>query len=231
MCDSDCFKWATKNLSEKDIRGKKIIEVGSYDVNGSLRYFIELLEPKKYIGVDIVMGPGVDIVCPAEKLVKKFGKNSFDVVISTCMLEHTREWKASVSNIKNICKQNGIIIIIVPSQWGFHPYPYDYWRFSKKDLRDIFQDCDIEKLDEDIRPPSLVYAKMIKPRKFFEKNLSSFSIYSMIVNKKIKVLNDKDFNNFHYKFLVLRHGIMKLIFKLGIFLFKIDKLSKNLNTT
>ncbi|HLC94538.1 MAG TPA: methyltransferase domain-containing protein [Patescibacteria group bacterium] len=225
----DCFRWVAKNLSEKEIKGKKIIEVGSYDVNGSLRYIIELLKPKEYIGVDIERGSGVDIICSAEKLIERFGKNSFDVVISTCVLEHVRDWKTSVSNIKNVCRENGVIIIIVPSQWGFHPYPQDYWRFSRKDMQKIFQDCDIQELDEDINVPSLVYAKFVKPRKFVEKDLSLFALYSIITNRKIKTLTDKDFYNFHYRFLTLRHKIMKLILKLGIFLFRIDRLSNNIN--
>ena len=111
MCDINCIRWGAKNLTKDEIRGKTVIEVGSYDVNGSLRYIVELLEPAKYIGVDIVKGPGVDIICPAENLVERFGKESFDVVISTCTLEHVRNWKKAISNMKNICRPKGIFLV------------------------------------------------------------------------------------------------------------------------
>lgn len=69
MCDMNCIKWGAKNLSREEVLGKRVIEVGSYDVNGSLPYIAELLGPAAYIGVDVVKGPGVDIVCSAENLV------------------------------------------------------------------------------------------------------------------------------------------------------------------
>ena len=74
MCNVDCIRWGAKNLTKEEIKGKTVIEVGSYDVNGSLRYIVELLEPAEYMGTDVMKGPGVDIICPAENLVERFGK-------------------------------------------------------------------------------------------------------------------------------------------------------------
>jgi len=53
MCHVSCIVFGVKNLTKKEINNKKVIEVGSYDVNGSLRPIIELFKPKEYIGVDI----------------------------------------------------------------------------------------------------------------------------------------------------------------------------------
>ncbi|MEQ8994940.1 MAG: hypothetical protein RID53_00355 [Coleofasciculus sp. B1-GNL1-01] len=41
-----------KNLDKSEIRGKRIIDVGSYDFNGSIRPLIESWKPAEYIGVD-----------------------------------------------------------------------------------------------------------------------------------------------------------------------------------
>ena len=70
----DCgIVFGVKNLNLEEIKGKKIIEVGAYDVNGSLRPIIESwAEPAEYIGVDIVRGPGVDVVCMAERMINVF---------------------------------------------------------------------------------------------------------------------------------------------------------------
>ena len=111
MCHVSCIVFGVKYLSPGDVQGKDIIEVGSYDFNGSLRSIIELWNPRTYIGVDIVAGPGVDLICNAENLMEKFQNNSFDIVISTELLEHVKDFRKVISNLKNICKPDGLIII------------------------------------------------------------------------------------------------------------------------
>jgi SAM-dependent methyltransferase len=133
--------FAAKNLDKSEIKGKRVIDVGSYDFNGSIRPLIESWEPAEYIGVDILDGASVDVVCNADDLVDKFGKESFDVVLSLEMLEHSRNWKRSISNIKNICKPNGIILITTRS-YGYpcHGFPNDFWRYELEDMKHIFSD-------------------------------------------------------------------------------------------
>lgn len=88
MCNVDCFQWIANNITIDEVKNKKVVEVGSFNVNGSLRAVIEMLDTAEYIGTDIVEGPGVDEVCPAQDLVKKFGDNSFGIVVSTCVLKN-----------------------------------------------------------------------------------------------------------------------------------------------
>jgi predicted SAM-dependent methyltransferase len=87
MCHPSCIEFVMRNLSREEIEGKKVIEIGSYNVNGSVQQYIKSFNPKMYLGVDITEGPNVDIICNAENLVEKFGKESFDIVISNEMLE------------------------------------------------------------------------------------------------------------------------------------------------
>lgn len=207
----DCLKWAAKNLEKGAVKGKRVIEVGSFDVNGSLRYIVELMEPSEYIGVDIKEGPGVDIICPGENLVDQFGRESFDVVISTCVLEHTRDWRSNISNIKNICKPKGTILIIVPIDWPYHEWPFDFWRFKRKDIEEIFSDCSILTLEEDDKKPSLAYVLIRKPEQFTEIDLSGHKLFSVIVNKRVKEIQDKDFRCFHFRRLLLKNRIKNLL--------------------
>lgn len=93
MCSISCVAYAAKALSKGEVRGKKVIEIGACDINGSIKSVIEFLRPIEYIGVDVQKGPGVDIVCNAENLVEIFGKESFDVVVSIELLEHVRDWR------------------------------------------------------------------------------------------------------------------------------------------
>jgi SAM-dependent methyltransferase len=218
MCNANCIIFGATMLSKAEVEGKRVIEVGSYCVDGSLRPIIESWSPGEYVGVDIQPGPGVDVLCPAEKLVEEFGKDSFDVVISTCVLEHIKNWKESVSNMKNVCKPNGILLIIVPSEWAFHAFPHDYWRFTKEDMINIFEDCNIAILKEDDSPPSLVYAKIIKNVNFVEKDLTGYQIYSIILNERTGQINDIDYERFIRK-VVIKTKITDFIKKIGTKLF------------
>ncbi len=215
MCNVNSIKWGIKNLTEQDVQGKRILEVGSYDVNGSLRYGTELLKPAEYIGVDIEKGPGVDIICSSDDMVQKFGENSFDVVLSTCLLEHVRHWKNAVTNMKKVCKPNGIILMIVPSQWPFHEFPYDFWRYTKEDIKNIFSDCEILTLEEDHHKPSLVYAKIKKPSEFTENDLTDYQLHSVVTNKKTNEIQDRDLQSFYFRYLVFKNKTIHKLLELG----------------
>ncbi len=92
MCSVSVIEFFIENIRKGEFEGKKVLEVGSKYVNGSVRPLIErFCHPKEYIGVDIDWGKYVDLVLPAEKLVKHFGYEHFDVVISTEMLEHVKD--------------------------------------------------------------------------------------------------------------------------------------------
>ena len=82
MCNKNCIRFAEATLQQPEIQGKKIIEVGSLNVNGTLRPLIESFKPKLYVGTDIVKGRGVDVVCRAEDLLHAFPKSSFDLTSS-----------------------------------------------------------------------------------------------------------------------------------------------------
>lgn len=124
-------------------KAKRVLEVGSGDVNGSVRPAVEAHSPKEYIGTDFMAGPRVDQVVDAVDLVKAFGKNSFDVVISTEMLEHAEHWRECVNAMKAVTRD---LLIITTRGPGFplHSYPHDWWRYTTDDFERIFKDFDIE---------------------------------------------------------------------------------------
>ena len=180
------------------------MEVGSRNVNGSLRPIIERSSPADYIGVDIENGPGVDMICDADKLVDVFGSNKFDLVVSMEMLEHVKDWQKVISNIKKACNPGGVILITTRS-YGFHyhAYPYDFWRYEMNDMKEIFNDCEILALESDGSLPG-VFIKAKKPSDFQENNLLNYGLYSMITNKRIPKIEDKDFRCKHYRQTIMR---------------------------
>jgi len=196
MCNAQCIIFGATILKKDEVEGKRVIEVGSSDVNGSLRPILESWNPAEYVGIDIEPGPGVDLICPADQLLEKFGQDSFDVVLSTCVLEHIKDWRGAISNMKKVCKPNGILLVIVPSDWPFHAFPHDYWRFAKEDIENIFSDSEILVLTKDKEKPSLVYTKVRKPENFSERDLSGYQLYSIILNKKKEDITEDEYNEF-----------------------------------
>lgn len=112
-----------EHVDEKEIEGKRVLEVGSKYVNGSIRPFIERFRPRDYLGVDIELGKLVDIVLPAERLVEYFGEEVFNVVIATELLEHVKDWKAVINNMKGILTNGGCIYISRPVLRVSHTMP------------------------------------------------------------------------------------------------------------
>lgn len=117
---------------------------------------------------------------------------------STEMLEHVLDWKNVISNIKNLCKPGGTILITTRSQgFVYHPTPRDFWRFEKEDMEKIFSDTEIIKLEDDYMHPG-VFIKAKKPQNFTENDLSDFKVYSIITNERTNKLTKNNYKNLHY---------------------------------
>ncbi len=114
-----------------------MIEVEAYEVLGSLRPIVESWGPRAYLGVDIVSGNGVDEICDAEDLLERYGPERFDIVISTEMIEHTRNWKKVGSNLKHLCRPGRHFVTTRSRGFHYHAYPYDYWRYEPEDIREV----------------------------------------------------------------------------------------------
>ena len=161
--------------------------MGSRNVNGTVRPIITKFNPSEYIGIDLLPGDCVDIVLSAEKAVEHFGRESFDVVVSTEMLEHVYSWKQVVWNMKEVLKKEGTLFLTTRSYgFGLHDYPSDYWRFEIEDFEVVFKDFKIINLEKDPEAPG-VFLKAIKPLDWKPIDLLStpFSVYSIREGKRI----------------------------------------------
>lgn len=106
--------------------GGSILEVGSLDVNGSLRHHSPTVD--RYVGLDFSPGEGVDHVItnlepwPVED-------SSFDLVIASSVLEHDPHfWDTFVEMVRK-ARPGGHIYLNAPSNGWVHRYPLDCWRF------------------------------------------------------------------------------------------------------
>ncbi len=142
--------WGRYVIQPGDVADKAVLEVGSQNVNGTFRDFIEPMGPDSYTATDAYPGDGVEFVVPAEQLVTEYGVNRFDTVVSTEMLEHCEHWQAAVWNMMAVTKPGGLLVVTTRSPgFGWHDYPSDHWRFTVADFRLIFDSFVVENLEPD----------------------------------------------------------------------------------
>lgn len=103
-----------------------IVEIGSQNVNGSLRSVAP--EGCEYIGVDFVNGNGVDVILE-DPYSLPFADGVADVVLASSVFEHSSFFWILYLEIMRIVKPGGLFYLNVPSNGPFHRYPVDCWRF------------------------------------------------------------------------------------------------------
>ncbi len=104
----------------------KILEIGSQDINGTLRDHCP--RNAEYIGLDFEKGKGVDVVI-AGTSDWNIPDDHFDMIMASSVFEHDKTfWKTFLEMCKKI-KTGGHIYINAPSNGTIHRYPKDYWRF------------------------------------------------------------------------------------------------------
>ncbi len=133
----NCYDLAGR-LIKKYLTGDKynIADIGSYDVNGTLK---PLLEQWDYTGLDIVTGPNVDrVVHPYD-----FGKDEFDVIVTANCMEHVEDLKAWSRAVMKLLQKGGVFIAITPFEIHEHRYPVDCWRVLPDGMRFLFKEMEI----------------------------------------------------------------------------------------
>jgi len=86
--------------------GTRVLEVGSLNINGSVRQFFD--DSTEYGGCDLGEGPGVDLVCLAHEL--PFADGYFDVAISCECFEHDRHWQKTFQKMIDLVRDGGLVL-------------------------------------------------------------------------------------------------------------------------
>jgi len=194
MCNAEVIEWFVDIILDypEEFKNKRILELGSKSVNGSARHIIEkMCSPKEYMGIDIEKGKFVDLVLPAEQIIDHFAEESFDVVISTEMLEHVKDWRLVIDSIKKVLRLGGLVYITTRS-YGFpyHGYPFDYWRYEESDMRKIFSDFKL--LDIKTQEPTSagLFLRAMKTGSQEKIKLKDISLYSIAIGKRTTKISE-----------------------------------------
>jgi len=100
------FIKSVKNHFPEYFSGKQILEVGSLNINGTVRDFFT---NSYYVGIDVAEGNGVDVVCEGQNFDAP--TDSFDVAISCECFEHNPHWVATFQNMYRMVRPGGIVIM------------------------------------------------------------------------------------------------------------------------
>jgi len=164
-------------------------------------------------------GPGVDELLDVCNLVEKYGACSFDVLLSTEVIEHVRDWRRAIWNMKTVLRPGGWLLLTTRSP-GFriHDYPHDYWRFEKGDIPSILRDFTIGRLEEDpIAPGVFLLAQRNTAQEALD--LSYHRLYSVARCKRIRNLSSLDILLYHirlgtlWRVKMLRHATLRGIIR------------------
>lgn len=105
---AQAFAFVRRALEGRDLAGAAVLELGSYNVNGSVRPLFVERGIASYHGIDRREGPGVDEMADAAE----YGaRNKFDVVVTTEMLEHAPDPQACIQMAKRALKPGGLLIV------------------------------------------------------------------------------------------------------------------------
>ena len=114
---------------------QSVLDVGCGD-KPYLPYFHGVAN--EYVGLDVHPGPHTDVVGAAESL--PFEDNSFDVVISTQMLEHVPDPPRVVREAHRVLRPDGVLLLSTHGTTIYHPYPTDFWRWTQEGLVKLLGD-------------------------------------------------------------------------------------------
>jgi SAM-dependent methyltransferase len=96
------------------VENARTIEIGSCDVNGTLRG--TFAGAHAYVGVDLEQGPGVDLVAFGHEVDESDG--AFDVAVSGSCFEHDPHWRDTFSNMVRLTRPGGLVAFTCASK-GF----------------------------------------------------------------------------------------------------------------
>lgn len=147
---------------------------------------------KRVYNIDLIPYKDVDIVANILKL--PFKDHSVEGAISVETLEHIPGPLKAVSEIRRILKPSGLILSVVPFMEGYHASPFDYTRWTKAGVLELFGDFEMIEIGVGNGPTSSFLWMMQE----WLATLLSFNIYSlykffisvlMIVTSPLKLLD------------------------------------------
>ena len=105
----------------------KVLDVGSMNIKDKGTYKQLLTDDWDYTGIDLALGPNVDVVLE-DPFVYPFEDNTFDVVLCGQVMEHCVNPFKLMKECARVLKPRGLFFGVAPYNAMPHRYPVDCWR-------------------------------------------------------------------------------------------------------
>jgi SAM-dependent methyltransferase len=174
---------------------KRVLDVGSGDINGNNRFLFENCE---YHGNDVIQANNVTIVSKTKDL--PFADNTLDTIISTECFEHDPEYKESFIKIYNMLKPDGLLCFTCastgrPEHGTRRTSPFDSYGTigNLEDMSDYYKNLteidlnEVLKLNELFSVWDTYYNNITKDLYFvgIKKGISNFNSLNKYVNNGV----------------------------------------------
>lgn len=107
------YRAIARAVADHPVAGARVIEIGSYNVNGSVAPLFA--DAASYLGVDLRPGPGVDLVIASDHdlatVLADHGPLGFDIVVTTEALEHAADPAQIVRDAWAILRPGGRLLL------------------------------------------------------------------------------------------------------------------------
>ena len=183
-------KFILSDLKELKTKDKKFdaLFVGS---GGALERLIKQKFKFNLVTIDVDSKRNPDLVMSVSEM--KFKDNKFDIIFILEVLEHVDKPFEASSELFRVLKPGGTLLLSTPFTFGIHDAPYDYWRFTKYGLKNLFSRFNnvlIKERSGFLLTISTLLVRLIISDSYFHKALGS--IFSLLLIPLIPLMNFVD---------------------------------------
>ena len=106
------------------------------DVGAGHGDFAQIFSGRKYLSVDVVPYPEVDLACDFGECIP-FKENTFDMLVLMNVLEHVYHFHALLDALFYLLKPGGSLVVAVPFMIKVHQAPFDFYRYTHYTLAEL----------------------------------------------------------------------------------------------
>lgn len=142
------LKRAYEKLINKHLTSSKVYKIADYGC-GVMPYkyiFRSLNSENQYVGIDVGDNPDAEVIIK-ENDILPLENNSFDVVMSTQVIEHVDNLEQYMKECYRIIKPGGLFLLSAPATWQYHLSPIDVQRWTSYGIKKLITDYKFKVID------------------------------------------------------------------------------------
>jgi hypothetical protein len=131
---------------------------------------------------------------------------AYDCATLTSFNELKDQWNKAINSLNKNEKENNSLQSSENLDSNKLKQTNNIQKEEIQDMENIFSDFEIIALEKDTQVPG-VFIKVRKPMDYEENELIDYTLYNIVSNKKVKTLDQNDFNSIYFKKLLLYYKL------------------------